>query len=317
MHGFLRTPDGRIITFEAPGAGSENVSGFYGTPGGVLGGQGTYPWSINAVGAIAGAYADGRSVLHGFLLTSEGEFISFDAPAPYVGTGEGQGTSAGNINPSGVIWGGATDSNGVSHGFLRTPDGKFTIVDAPDAGTGSGQGTFGEAASCINASGAVTGTYVDSNNVAHGFVRTRDGKLTEFDVSGAGTGAGQGTNSWSIDDAGAVTGAYYDADGVGHGFVRAPGGAITTFDVPVAVQGTIPEGISAGAIIGNYIDAEGANHGFVRAPDGKLTYFDVPGAGTGSGQGTIPLTNNPADAITGVYIDGDGVLHGFLRLAMR
>jgi hypothetical protein len=55
------------------------------------------------------------------------------------------------------------------------------------------------------------------------------------------------------------------------------------------------------------------SHGFVRAGDGSITTFDVPGAGTGSGQGTNPVCNNPAGAITGYYIDGSGVFHGFLR----
>jgi len=321
MHGFLRDPWGAITTFDAPGAGNESVvPGYQGTPGGVMGGQGTYPWSINPAGAITGGYADESNVFHGFLRTPDGKFISFDAPSKYVGTGEGQGTMPANINRSGVIWGTATDSNGVSHGFLRTPDGKFTMVDAPHAGDASGQGTSGEAASCINTAGAVTGTYVDSESVAHGFVRTPDGKITEFDVPGAGTGAGQGTYSWSINDAGAVTAEYVDADGVGHGYVRALDGTITTFDVPYAGtgagQGTIGEGINAaGVVIGNYIDGSGVNHGFARAPNGNLMYLDAPGAGTGSGQGTIPLTNNPADAITGVYVDGGGVLHGFLRIA--
>jgi hypothetical protein len=67
-------------------------------------------------------------------------------------------------------------------------------------------------------------------------------------------------------------------------------------------------------IVGEYIDASGVNRGFVRAPDGAITKFDVWDAGKEAGQGTIPLTNNPADAITGVYIDKDNVIHGFLRL---
>jgi hypothetical protein len=316
MHGFLRTPDGRITTFDAPGAGNEAVvPGYQGSPGGVMSSQGTYPISINPAGAIAGFYYGSNNVAHGFLRSPDGKFTTINAPSKYAGTLEGQGTSAANINAAGAIAGYAIDTDGVSHGFVRTPDGKITMFDAPHAGTGSGQGTVPEWATCINSEGAIDGFYADGEGVAHGFIRTPQGTIIEFDVSGAGTGAGQGTYSWSINDAGAVTGAYYDASGMPHGYVRAPDGFITKFDVPIAVQGTSPEGInSAGVIIGNYIDAAGANHGFVRAPDGKLAYFDVPGAGTGSGQGTIPLTNNPADAITGVYIDGSGVLHGFLRL---
>jgi len=68
-------------------------------------------------------------------------------------------------------------------------------------------------------------------------------------------------------------------------------------------------------IEGNYVDADNVSHGFVRAPDGAITKFDVSGAGTGAGQGTIPLTNNPAGTITGTYIDNNNVLHGFVWLA--
>jgi len=69
--------------------------------------------------------------------------------------------------------------------------------------------------------------------------------------------------------------------------------------------------------MGNYVDENGANHGFLRAPDGTITKFDVLGAGTSSGQGTIPLTNNHAGAITGTYIDNDNVIRGFLRIPCK
>jgi hypothetical protein len=46
---------------------------------------------------------------------------------------------------------------------------------------------------------------------------------------------------------------------------------------------------------------------------GRITKFNVSGAGTGSGQGTVPITNNRAGAITGWYVDGSGAYHGFLR----
>jgi hypothetical protein len=55
------------------------------------------------------------------------------------------------------------------------------------------------------------------------------------------------------------------------------------------------------------------SHGFVRAVDGTFTFFDVPGAGTGSGQGTFPMTNNPAGSIVGFYVDNNGAYHGFVR----
>jgi hypothetical protein len=55
------------------------------------------------------------------------------------------------------------------------------------------------------------------------------------------------------------------------------------------------------------------NHGFVRAQDGTITTFDVPSAGTGTGQGTVPDCNNPANAITGFYFDPSNITHGFLK----
>jgi hypothetical protein len=46
---------------------------------------------------------------------------------------------------------------------------------------------------------------------------------------------------------------------------------------------------------------------------GTTTTFDAPGAGTGAGQGTLPLLDNAEGAITGYDIDANGAFHGFLR----
>jgi len=54
-HGFVRSADGTIATFDAPRAGT----GF---------GQGTLAVSISDAGAITGSYANASRVYHGFLL---------------------------------------------------------------------------------------------------------------------------------------------------------------------------------------------------------------------------------------------------------
>lgn len=54
--GFMRSPEGRFTTFQAPGAD---------TTAGV--GNGTFPDSISDAGAITGHYTDARNVNHGFL----------------------------------------------------------------------------------------------------------------------------------------------------------------------------------------------------------------------------------------------------------
>jgi hypothetical protein len=80
----------------------------------------------------------------------------------------------------------------------------------------------------------VSGNYVDSNNVNHGFLRASDGTFTTFDVSQAGTGSFQGTIPAGSNSSSATTGGYLDSSFVSHGFVRAADGTITTFDVPAA-----------------------------------------------------------------------------------
>jgi hypothetical protein len=226
--------------------------------------------------------------------------------------GAGQGTYAANINALGTILGGYADSSGVFHAFLLPPFAKFTNFDAPDAGTGSGQGTFVPTEYGINFEGAVTGWYVDSGNVSHGYMRSTEGNITEFDAPGAGTTAGQGTWAASINLVGAICGFYVDANWGYHGFLRAPNGVITNVDYPGSA-GTIGLINDVGEIAGWYWDANGLNHGFVRSPEGKFTSFDAPGAGTGAGQGTLPAGINDMGEIAGSYLDADNVYHGFLR----
>jgi hypothetical protein len=316
MHGFLRTPWGRLITFDAPGAGTVPNLYFKSTPAGTYGGQGTYAMSINPEGAIAGSYLDENNLGHGFVRAPDGKFTSFDDPD--AGTTAYLGTFAWNINPWGVIAGNYWDSNSTRHGFVRTPHGKFTNFDPPGSVS-----TFVCLASCINPAGAVNGWYKDADGVVHGFVRAPDGSITEFNVPGAGTEGGQGTYSGSINAEGAVTGDYVTEDNATHGFVRAPDGRITKFDVPGAGtdgsqgQGTYAEAINdRGEVTGQYIDSNDVQHGFVRAPDGRITKFDAPNAGTAAGsyEGTIPLAINAVGEITGAYIDSNWVLHAFVRL---
>lgn len=211
-HGFLRSRDGTITTFDAA-AGSVQIQ----------------PLSINPAGVIVGFYQDASNVFHGFLRTRDDTITTFDVPG--AGTGPGQGTISENINPAGVISGGYSDSSSVFHGFVLIPDGTFTSFDAPGAGTGPGQGTEACSVDCLNPAGATAGGYADASNVFHGFVRTPDGTITTFDAPSAGTGPLQGTQPTGINPAGTIQGTYIDSSGVNHGFLRAADGTITTFDV--------------------------------------------------------------------------------------
>lgn len=305
----------KIITIDASGAGS--------TPGLGLGTQGE---NINPAGTITGLYADANNVMHGFLRTPHGTFITFDVPgagavpnlyfkATPAGTYGGQGTYAMSINPEGAIAGSYFDEDTVGHGFLRAPDGKFTSFDDPDASLTSYLGTF---AWNINPAGVIAGNYWDANSVRHGFVRSPNGKFANFDpLVSVSTFVCLAS---CINPAGVVNGYYFTADGVTHGFVRAPDGRITEFDVPdagiEAGQGTFSVSINAeGAVTGGYVTGDNVTHGFVRTPDGRITKFDVPGAGTdgSQAQGTYAEAINDAGWVTGEYTDSNDVQHGFVR----
>jgi len=186
--------------------------------------------------------------------------------------------------------------------------------DAPDSGTGAGQGTF---TTGINDFGMVTGQVTDNGNGTHGFVGTPDGGFTDFDAPGANPVIGCTCPS-GINDLGAVTGNYIDTNSVNHGFLRTPEGQIIPFDdsqPPAgtgAGQGTTPDAINdIGEIAGYYVDGNGAFHGFVRAPEGTITTFDAPGAS----EGTVPLSINNFGVIVGLLYDANGVGHVFARTA--
>jgi hypothetical protein len=299
-----------ITTFDAPGAGT--------APG-----QGTFANGMNDPGEIVGFIRDPNGARHSFLRNHDGTFTMFDDPnagtcsASCGSIGNGQGTRAYAISSGGDIVGFFTDNTAHCHGYVRSKQGVFTQIDAPDAGTGPfPQGTFPSEFTPmgINGAGQITGFYVDANNNQHGFLRDNNGKITEFDPPGSIL-----TNPNAIDGSGEITGFYFDASFVGHAFLRDQQGNFTTIDVPGADMtgdgnGTFGVGvISNGDVEGVYVDINGVLHGFLWSKQGAITTYNVPGAGTGPGEGTLPESNNGPGDIAGNYLDSNGADHGFAR----
>jgi hypothetical protein len=95
--GFLRQPSGVITTFNVPGNHQ------------------TFALGINARAQIVGVYRVGVGIQeHGFVRDTNGLITPFDVP------GSEQTLPAG-INSSGVIAGQFFDTQGLLHGFIRTP----------------------------------------------------------------------------------------------------------------------------------------------------------------------------------------------------
>jgi hypothetical protein len=147
-HGYLRAPDGTftVITDAKGGTGA---------------GQGTEIVTVNTAGEAAGYYIDAQGASHGLVWTA-GAFTHFDVKHM-------SNTRVRMINAKGAVTGWASDANGAVHSFVRSPNGKIAVFEGPGAGTGSGQGTLAEG---IADDGSVSGLFVDSANVYHGFIRT-------------------------------------------------------------------------------------------------------------------------------------------------
>jgi hypothetical protein len=227
-----------------------------------------------------------------------------------LGTPLGRSFATGtSINILGWVGGYAADANAQ----------QIITFEAPNSGTSAYQGT---APMAINLFGTITGTITDSSYGTHGFVRTRDGQFTEFDVPGANPTAGC-TCPVAINDRGVIAGYYIDTNSVGHGFLRAANGKFTKFNPPGAANqsgGTIVLGLNLeGATAGYYRDASSEAHGFVRSPDGEFTTFEAPGAcTTGLNNGchaTGAWDINIVGTVVGAYEDTSGnfVAHTFIR----
>ena len=105
--GFLRSPDGKFTTFDAPGAGTDIYQG--------TGCFSDCAVSLNNWGAITGTYIDSNYNYHGYLRSPKGRIVTID-PAGSIGTGPA------GINDAGAVTGLYLDANNVYHGFVRIPD---------------------------------------------------------------------------------------------------------------------------------------------------------------------------------------------------
>ena len=279
------TNAGTFVIFDVPGATSTNPAG------------------INNQGAVTGQYADAGGLWHSFLRTSDGTITPFDPPGATCSPTQPFCTfpNSGGIAPDGTIVGIdiTTLDFSVAHGFLRAPNGTFTLFDPP--------GSLFTLPLAINPAGVVTGNSFRSTGGSHGFLRAPNGTFTTFDPLGSTF-----TQPDAINPAGTVTGQFFDARGVDHGFLRTSDGTITLFDPPGSLA-TSPNAINpAGAIVGSFSpDDFSFARGFLRAPNGTITVFDPPGSLFTNIPGRGPF--NPAGTVTGSFMPADfSGNHGFV-----
>jgi hypothetical protein len=111
----------------------------------------------------------------------------------------------------------------------------------------------------LNASNEIIGSYIDANDISHGFTRDSAGNLTfPIDVPGS-TGTkllGNNDMNWGV-------GSYTDASGVTHGLYFITPDNIVTYDYPGATSTSLTGVNRVGIICGYYYDAAGIAHGLV------------------------------------------------------
>jgi hypothetical protein len=262
-------------SFDAPDAGKQPN-------------QGTVSLSINSIGSVAGFYIDSAGVDHGFFRTTGATVTEFDPPGLV-------NTFALAINGQMEIVGyGSRTVAARTHqpGFRRSTFGKFAAVDVPGAADTTPY--------AINDSGQIAGTFSDSAEHLHGFLRNTDGTYTVLDVPDLGSGRTRATTAVAINATGTITGYYADSAIATHGFVRDQFGNYTSFDPPDDANGTFPKGInSSGTITGSYTDSNFGVHSFVRDAAGNITTLDMPGA-----QQTLADAINDQGVIVGEVAQG-------------
>ncbi|HWA88611.1 MAG TPA: hypothetical protein VG889_01155 [Rhizomicrobium sp.] len=232
------------------------------------------------------------------------QFTIVDAPG--AGTARGQGTMVVYVDASSVAAGSYIDADGYSHGFLRAPDGTFTVFDA--------DGPHGDTSvEWMSEAGEIAGTCIDpSSHLRVGFRRGPAGTIRTFAGSSGGSAV---VRVISLNRRGEIVGNSLDSNSVSRGFFRLKDGTITQFDAPGAASGStlVSDVNAAGTITGPYVDANSVAHGFLRFADGTFAEFDVPGGGTAGGQGTSAIGLNKNGWVTGAYFDSSSVSHGFVR----
>lgn len=271
-------------------------------------------WIVSLLCSILALVLHPSSAL---LLAADGapayRFVTLDIPTP---KGQFGFTTLADINESGEISGGFTDTNLGAFGFIL--DKKMRQIEVRCS-----KDVIGTVPQAINKHGEIAGSatvVIQRIPIADppfeilitktsGLYRDKRGRCTLLDFPSAIL-----TEAVGINDDGQVVGDYRDKQGNFHGFFW-DAGLFLTIDVtfPGATV-TGPTAINnAGQIVGYYFDnnvsatfPNGHTHGFIY-DKGAFSAFDFP-----DGSATFPADINDSGHIVGVYSDADFISRSFL-----
>lgn len=195
-HGFLLR-DGKFTKIDFPGASATTARG------------------INNAGDITGRHFDAAGNESGFILQN-GTFHNVRVPPSVTALHPCSTDVWMAMDNERVLVGDlCTDADGGIHGYVRTRDGDFQIIDFPRTGAPC------SALRWINERGDIVGVYANTLVECfafqlHGFLLS-EGKYTTIDVPGAAF-----TDALAINDDGQIVGDYTDRQGNNHGYIAVP-----------------------------------------------------------------------------------------------
>ncbi|MFZ0794247.1 MAG: hypothetical protein WAM65_10770 [Candidatus Korobacteraceae bacterium] len=185
------------------------------------------------------------------------------------------------------------DNAGLTHGFFRTSDGRFTTVDYPGAQIAT---SFNQLLS-QNDYYQAAGYY--SNSIDN---TTPDVPYTYDEVGGVFhvitiPGAVGGAQATGINNSGVTCGFFIDANGVNHGWLINRG-IFMPLDIPGSTFTQALGLNNSGKVVGTFTDAAGLSHGFVYTiGTARFVTIDAPN-GVGS---TIVNGINDNGTLVGFY----------------
>ena len=217
------------------------------------GSQHTYFYALGNDGRAAGYYEDSDGLHHGVILEN-GELRPYDFP------GSVQTEIFGISDATGVLTGNWTDATGVRRGFSGE-----TIVEVP--------GAVATYADFVSGSGAIVGSFINSDGVYKGYGRAPDGRFAFVDVvEGSAV-------DWlfihGLNDVGVIVVRAKAAGDVPRTYVGRYG-QLRELQFPGGVS---TEGYNInqdGSVVGYYGTADGQRHGFIARPTAPTEPDDVP-----------------------------------------
>ena len=219
-------------------------------------------------------------------------------------TASGQSGGATGVNPSGGTSGFTTGPSGNNQAVFSTGGGGFQAVD-----TSRLPGVTMSAATAINATGDVAGTYYNADDMTYHAFKTSAGKAVDLGTL-SGVFKGADTFGAGISGSGEVVGTARTGGGSQVVFRSSVPGQISTILLPGKSTVGQAAGVSeSGMVVGSYLNAQGVSRVFTAIGNQAIDFLaQYPTQGFGLNTAGAAINNQGSVAGTG---DFGGQSHAF------